>query len=130
MHPPVRHQIIALKRRQRGDSALNAHDLAHLERGRAIDADDPIIQPRGAPGDWQYRSDRAGRPEPGLADLLERVAAVGGCAYAVDCTREALAIPVCKVIVSGLQAYPSDFETSRLRCGRDDDYPGPAVPLL
>lgn len=124
------HQIIALKRRQRGDSALNAHDRAQLERGRTIDADDSIIQPRGASRDWQYRSNPAGTPMPGLADLVERVAAVGACAYAVDCTRDAVAIPVCKVIVTGLQPYPSSFETSRLRCGRGEDHAGPAVPLL
>lgn len=122
------HQVIALKRRQRGDAALNAHDRAHMERGRAIGASHPIIQPRGAPRDWRPVEDRpAGRA---LSDILDRIATAGAQAYAVDCTREGLAIPVVKVVAAGLQPYPSKIETPRLLRNYDDKCPDPGVALL
>lgn len=124
------HQIIALKRRQRGDAALNAHDLAHLERGRTIGASHPIIQPRGAARDWQRVEDRPEGAMPGLGETLDRLAAANAQAFAVDCTRDGLAIPVVKVIAAGLQPYPSKIETPRLKNNHGDKCPEPGVALL
>ena len=124
------HQIIALKRRQRGDAALNAHDLAHLERGRAIGAGHPIIQPRGAARDWLDGETRTAGAAIGLDDLLDRLASAGAQAFAVDCTRQDLAIPVVKVVAAGLQPYPSKIVTPRLKHNFDDRLPDPGVALL
>ena len=122
------HQVIALKRRQRGDAALNAHDRAHLERGRAIGAGHPIIQPRGVPRDWRPLDGRLAGPALGY--VLDRIAAAGAQAYGVDCTRSGLAIPVVKVVAAGLQPYPSKIDTPRLLCNHGDKCPDPGIALL
>ena len=122
------HQIIALKRRQRGDAALNAHDLAHVERGRVIGAGHPIIQPRGAPRDWRPRE--GGLAGLALGDMLDRIVAADARAYAVDRTRDDLAIPVIKVVAAGLQPYPSKIESPRMQRNYDDKCPDPGVALL
>ncbi len=124
------HQVIALKRKQRGDAALNAHDLAHLERGQAIDANHPIIQPRGAARDWQMENGRPDGATCRLGDVLDRMAAADVQAFAMDCTRGGLAIPVIKTVVVGLQPYPSEIETPRLRYNFDDKCPDPGIALL
>ena len=119
------HRVIALKRRQRGDEALNEHDLAHLERGRLIDADWPSLQVRGAPLDWQ--------PEAApltLDDLVDRLTKAGCPVFATELSRAELAIPVVKVLVPGLQPYPSPVVTARLSRLGADDGSGPAVALL
>lgn len=124
------HQVIALKRRQRGDAALNAHDRAHLERGQAINAGHPVIQPRGAARDWHVADGRPVGSVGGLGDMLDRLAAAGIQAFAVDCTREWMAIPVIKVVVVGLQPYPSKIETQRLQYNLNDKCPDPGIALL
>ena len=108
------HQIIALKRRQRGDAALNAHDLAHLKRGLTIDADAWPIQPKGAPNDWRVAPDHSALQEFSFQDLLQRTKERGINIYAINLTRDRFAIPVSKVIATGLQPFPSEIETSRL----------------
>ena len=78
------HRVIAAKRRQRGDAALNAHDLEHLKRGRAVDADNPLIQPKGPPNDWRPTGDRSAQlerhvslgrsnPQPQLVRCVQRL---------------------------------------------------------
>lgn len=120
------HRVIALKRQQRGDGALNDHDLAHLERGRLVDAEWPSLQARGAPLDWQ-----SGTAAPSsVDDVADRLAKAGCAAFATDCSRPDLAIPVVKVLAAGLQPYPSAVVTARLSRLGADDGPGPAVALL
>jgi len=108
------HQIIALKRRQRGDAALNRHDRAHLERGRMIDAGAPQIHPQGAPIDWRLAPGNPVPEEISTQDLLQKTDELGINIFVVNLTRDRIAIPVSRVIATGLQPYPSDTETSRL----------------
>lgn len=108
------HHVIALKRRQRGDGALNAHDLAHLERGRVIGADCPLLQPKGRPNDWPGRSGNPATEDRSPGAVLRRIEDIGAKLFSVDLTRDRFSIPVAKVVATGLQQYPLDIETSRL----------------
>ena len=128
------HHIVALKRRQRGDTALNRHDLAQVDRARLVDAGTPAIQPKGLPNDWRGLSDNSADAELSFQDLLQRIEEFGYSIYVVSLTRDRLAIPVSKVIATGLQPYPSEVQTSRLtktiqQCG-DAKKSTPPIPLL
>lgn len=109
------HRVVAIKRRQRGDAALNRHDLAQIDRARAIDANTSTIQPKGLPNSWSHSPDGTAEAELSFEHLLHRLERSGGRIFAVDLTRDRLGIPVSKVIVTGLQPFPSDVETSRLK---------------
>ncbi len=128
------HQIIALKRRQRGDDALNAHDLAHLKRGEAIDADHPALQPRGMPNAWRDVRDEQPPPQLGLRGIIDSIQEHGAAGFAVRLSRNRLSVPVSKVVAIGLQPFPSEYKTSRLKSeegklGRRSELTEP-VPLL
>ncbi len=128
------HQIIALKRRQPGNAALNRHDLAQLERARLVDANTPAIQSKGLPNDWYVSSDNSSGAELSFECLLRRFEELGVNIYVVNLTRNLLAIPVSKVIATELQPYPSKIETPRLtktieQCGKRN-ISLPRVPLL
>ena len=123
------HRVIALKREQRGDAALNAHDRAHLDRGRLIGADHAVFRTQGAAGDWQGDEERA-EPAITLDALLQQLDRADADAYAVDCTRPDISIPVVKVLAPGLQPYPSKIVTSRLSCNHYDSRSAPGIALL
>ncbi len=123
------HRVIALKRDQRGDAALNEHDRAHLDRGRLIDAGHPVFRTEGAPGDWQGTAPGDG-PGETIDALLRRLDRAGAAVFAVDCTRPDLSVPVVKVLAPGLQPYPSKIVTSRLSCNHGDSWRVPEIALL
>ena len=128
------HQVIALKRRQRGDDALNAHDLAHLKRGEAIDSDHPALRPRGMPNAWREVRDEQPPLQFGPRDIIDSIQELGAASFAVRLSRSRLSVPVSKVVAIGLQPFPSEYKTSRLKSeegklGRRGELAEP-VPLL
>lgn len=128
------HHIVALKRRQRGDAALNRHDLAQIDRARLIDAGTPAIHPKGLPNNWPGLSDNSADTELSFQGLLQRIEELSVSIYVVNLTRNRLAIPVSKVIAAGLQPYPSEVKTSRLKKSIRQygvtKKSTPAIPLL
>lgn len=109
------HQIIALKRRQRGDDALNTHDRAHLKRGEAIDADHPALRPMGMPNAWREVRVEEPPTQLGLRDVIGNIQEFGAAGFSVRLSRDRLSIPVSKVVTIGLQPFPSEYKTSRLK---------------
>jgi ribosomal protein S12 methylthiotransferase accessory factor len=102
--------IIELKRRQRGDSALNEVDLKHLRRARELDAGNcSLLYPADSPS--QGVSDEIARP---IAYIARRLSSLGMQVFFVDLTRPALGIPVVRALATGLQPMPSTLVTPRL----------------
>lgn len=89
-------QLVARKQAEGGEAALNAIDRMHLRR-QGLAGDLPLLWP--APG-----FGRASDAPTTLPELLERLAASGHRAVAVDLTRPAIGVPVVRVLVTGLQA--------------------------
>jgi ribosomal protein S12 methylthiotransferase accessory factor len=107
------HAVVEAKRRERGDAALNAKDLSHLQRATAIDANScALLHP--VPMTAEHLAIDASDAEAALHQLVRRLAELGIEVYGVDLTRAQLAIPVARMIAPALQAEPSGIVTPRL----------------
>lgn len=105
--------VVAAKRRERGDDALNAQDRIHLQRS-AIDADQcRLLHPVAEyAAHFPFRATEA----RGIFELIvKRLEALQIETYCIDLTRQSFAIPVIRVIAPGLQLEPSEIMTVRLR---------------
>ncbi|MEP6837781.1 MAG: YcaO-like family protein [Bradyrhizobium sp.] len=104
--------IIAAKRRERGDEALNAQDRTHLRR-TTINADQcPLLQPVAEPtAHLAITATEAGV----IFELIaQRLKELGIETFRIDLTRQHFAVPVLRVIAPGLQLEPSEIVTTRL----------------
>jgi ribosomal protein S12 methylthiotransferase accessory factor len=124
------HHVVAFKRKERGDAALNEGDLRHLERGTRIDtATCDLLHPKGvaAPVVDDCEKNAAGD----LESLVARLRAAGVEAFALDLTRPRFAIPVVRVLSPQLQLEPSGLVTKRLIAGmRETGGGGVHVPII
>jgi ribosomal protein S12 methylthiotransferase accessory factor len=105
--------VIATKRSERGDAALNAQDRTHLRRAM-INADQcSLLQPVAGPVSHLA----IGATEASVIYMLivERLKRLGIETYSIDLTRQQFAVPVMRVIAPGLQLEPSEIVTARLR---------------
>jgi ribosomal protein S12 methylthiotransferase accessory factor len=105
--------VVAAKRSERGDDALNAQDRIHLQRS-AIDADQcRLLHPVAEyAAHFPFRATEA----RGIFELIvKRLEALQIETYCIDLTRQSFAIPVIRVIAPGLQLEPSEIMTVRLR---------------
>lgn len=105
--------VVATKRRERGDGALNAQDRAHLQRA-AINADRCALT---RPVDDLARHHSIEATEAGVVFklIVERLDELGIEIFCIDLTRQRFAVPVIRVIAPGLQLEPSEIVTARLR---------------
>jgi ribosomal protein S12 methylthiotransferase accessory factor len=105
--------IVAAKRGERGDDALNAQDRTHLRRA-AINADQcRLLQPTA-----EYAAHLPlHATEAGVIFelIVQRLEQVGIDTFCIDLTRECFAVPVVRVIAPGLQLEPSEIVTARLQ---------------
>ncbi|WP_291856067.1 YcaO-like family protein [Bradyrhizobium sp.] len=105
--------VVATKRRERGDGALNAQDRTHLRRA-AINADQcRLLQPVSEPA--THLSIRTTEASEIFGLIVERLQTFGIETFCVDLTRQCLSVPVIRVIAPGLQLEPSEIVTARLR---------------
>ena len=124
--------VVATKRSERGDDALNAQDRIHLQRA-AIDADHcRLLQPVAEYAD--HLPLRATEASVILGLIVQRLEKLGIETFCLDLTRQRFAVPVVRVIAPGLQLEPSEFVTARLRdviarTGGGTTYTG-GVPLI
>jgi ribosomal protein S12 methylthiotransferase accessory factor len=105
--------VVATKRSERGDDALNAQDRIHLRR-TMINADQCMLL---QPVEEHVAHLFMGATEASVIfDLIvERLEELGIETFCVDLTRRELGIPVIRVIAPGLQLEPSEIVTARLR---------------
>src|SRR5947199_300658 len=124
--------VVATKRSERGDDALNAQDRIHLQRA-AIDADQcRLLQPVAEYAD--HLPLRATEASVIFGLIVQRLEKMGIETFCLDLTRQRFAVPVVRVIAPGLQLEPSEFVTARLRdviarTGGGTTYTG-GVPLI
>ena len=105
--------IVATKRSERGDDALNPQDRIHLQRA-TINADQcKLLQP--VAGDAAHLPIHATETSAVFELIVERLQQSGIDTFCIDLTRERFAVPVIRVIAPGLQLEPSDIVTPRLQ---------------
>jgi len=105
--------VVATKRNERGDDALNAQDRIHLQRA-AIHVDRcKLLHPVDEQTD--YLSIGATEESAVFRLIAERLEALGVETFCIDLTRQQFAVPVMRVIAPGLQHEPSEIVTARLQ---------------
>lgn len=105
--------VVAAKRNERGDDALNAQDRTHLRRAM-INADQcMLLQPVAERA--RHLSIPATEASAIFGLIVQRLEELGIETFCLDLTRRCLGIPVVRVIAPGLQLEPSEIVTARLR---------------
>ena len=105
--------VVATKRSERGEAALNAQDRIHLRRAM-INADQCML--------LQPVAERATHPSIDATEagvifglIAERLKSLGIETFCIDLTREFFGVSVVRVIAPGLQLEPSEIVTARLQ---------------
>ena len=105
--------IVATKRRERGDGALNAQDRIHLQRA-AIDTDRcRLLQPVAEHA--AHLPLHATEASAIFGLIVQRLERLGVETFCIELTRQRFAVPVVRVIAPGLQLEPSEIVTARLQ---------------
>ena len=91
-------------------------------------------QDKGMPNEWVNVSDNSENTQLSFEDIIRRTQEIAVRIFAVNLTRDRFEIPVMKVLVTGLQPYPGEFETERLKKATKhhggSNKTGNVVPLL
>jgi ribosomal protein S12 methylthiotransferase accessory factor len=105
--------VIAAKRHESGDGALNESDRRQLRRGTSFNAGACILlQPQAEPD--LNATEHPDGSASSLQQVLERLDARGIAAYAIDLTRPQFGVPVVRVLAPGLQLEPCQIVGPRL----------------
>lgn len=105
--------VIAAKRAESGDGALNDNDRKQWRRGTSFDTRAcQLLQPETGPGEFPERGADAALSS--LRQALERLEARGVAAYRIDLTRPVFGIPVVRVLAPALQLEPYQIVGPRL----------------
>jgi ribosomal protein S12 methylthiotransferase accessory factor len=105
--------VVAAKRHESGDEALNESDRRQLRRGTLFDTRDcALLQPEAGPDSISRAV--ADDPAAGVPHVLERLEARGIAAYGLVLTRPQLGVPVVRVTAPGLQLEPCQIVGPRL----------------
>ena len=112
--------VIAAKRRESGDAALNDSDRHQLARAATLHpAICDLLQPNNDTP-----------PPPPAADPLDAITRLGIVAYTCDLTRPDFQVPVIRVIAPKLQSYPGEIITPRLAATIAETGHTPGLPLF
>ncbi len=120
-------EVVAAKRRERGEAGLNAFDTAHEQRARALDAgrclllhplppvdpvpdSDAVIEPEATPDEGPDAAD----PARSVRHLVQRLESRGIELAMIDLTRPDFGVPVVRVLCPGLEKEPSTQMGPRL----------------
>jgi ribosomal protein S12 methylthiotransferase accessory factor len=105
--------VVATKRGERGDAALNTQDRTHLRRAM-INADQCILlQPVAERA--THLSILATEASDIFGLIVQRLEKLGIETFCLDLTRRSFGVPVVRVIAPGLQLEPSEIVTTRLQ---------------
>ena len=105
--------VVATKRSERGDGALNTQDRTHLRRAM-INAD-PCILLQPVAERATHLSIHATEAGDIFGLIVQRLEKLGIETFSLDLTRRFFGVPVVRVIAPGLQLEPSEIVTARLR---------------
>jgi ribosomal protein S12 methylthiotransferase accessory factor len=105
--------VVAAKRHESGDEALNESDRRQLRRGTLFDTRDcALLQPATEPD--SISTGRRDDSDLSLQHVLERLEARGIAAYAINLTRPQFGVPVVRMLAPGLQLEPCQIVSARL----------------
>ena len=105
--------VVAAKRHESGDGALNESDRRQLRRGTLLDTRDcALLQPEAQSG--SIITELPDDPAIGLQHVLARLEARGIAAYRLVLTRPQFNVPVVRMIAPGLQLEPCQIVGARL----------------
>ena len=96
--------VIAAKRRESGEAALNESDLRQYARASMLDTRKCLL----------LQPEDAAPPGDPVDSVAERLAERGIVAYSLDLTRPRFEVPVVRVIAPGLQSEPCEIVGERL----------------
>jgi ribosomal protein S12 methylthiotransferase accessory factor len=100
--------VVAAKRREAGDEAMNESDRRQLRRGTFDTRECVLLQPQtGSVAE-------SSTPPSSLQHALERLQAHDMAVYAIDLTRPQFFVPVVRVLAPGLQLEPCEIVGARL----------------
>jgi ribosomal protein S12 methylthiotransferase accessory factor len=106
--------VVAAKRAERGEAALNPRDRGHEARAEGIDAAScALLHPLAAPAP-PSAAPLAAEPAAALAWLVARLAEAGLAPLLLPLTRPEFGVPVCRVLCPGLATIPSEAMVPRL----------------
>jgi ribosomal protein S12 methylthiotransferase accessory factor len=107
-------RVVDMKRRERGDDALNDVDREHEARATKIDTRScALLHP--LPPDTASPDCATDEPQDLLRLLVARLADRGIDAFAVDLSRPSFGIPVVQVLCPALEKEPAEFGGARLQ---------------
>ncbi|WP_210186252.1 YcaO-like family protein [Afipia sp. GAS231] len=101
--------VVAAKRRESGDEAMNESDRRQLRRGTFDTKKCALLQPQT--GDFAEPSTT---PASSLQHVLDRLQARDIAVYAIDLTRPQFLVPVVRALAPGLQLEPCEIVGARL----------------
>lgn len=105
--------VVAAKRYESGDGALNESDRQQQGRGTLFDTKDCLLlQPEGECN--SISNELPDDPAIGLQHVLRRLEARGIAAYRIIMTRPQFGVPVVRVLAPGLQLEPCQIVGLRL----------------
>jgi ribosomal protein S12 methylthiotransferase accessory factor len=102
--------VIAAKRRESGDTALNNSDQRQLTRAAALNPQHCLLL---QPDDSVHRAS-VQLDGDSLQSITRKLAKHKIFAYTLDLTRLGFGVPVVRVVAPGLQSEPSEIATARL----------------
>jgi ribosomal protein S12 methylthiotransferase accessory factor len=104
--------VVAAKRHESGDGALNEGDLRQLRRSTSFDTRGcALLQPEARP---DLLSTELASPS-NLQDVLERLQARDIAVFTIDLTRPQFDVPVVRVLAPALQLEPCEIIGTRLK---------------
>jgi ribosomal protein S12 methylthiotransferase accessory factor len=109
--------VAEAKRRERGQSALNERDHAHLRRSIMIHSDRCLLLqpvPECTEPRTEHLAIAATDPRSVLQYIVRHLDQLGIEIFGLDLTRPQFAIPAARVIAPALQLEPSKIVTARL----------------
>ena len=128
------HQVIAAKRSESGDDALNAIDRAHIRRATDLDLNTCLLlHPMPSPA-GQMVEIETNDIASALRHLTEHLAGHAVETFTIDLTRPAYGVPVMRMVCPALEKEPSPLigdrlQTSMRRTGGGHQYTN-GIPLM
>jgi len=101
--------VVAAKRQESGDEAMNESDRRQLRRGTFDTRQCALLQPQK--GDF---AEPPNAQSSSLQHVLERLQACDIAVYTIDLTRPQFLVPVVRVLAPGLQLEPCEIVGARL----------------
>ena len=109
------HQVVAVKRKEGGDGALNAHDQAHLRRSNELHIDNCTLLHPLPPARSSHIDIATDNAAAALQRLLQHLQSCSLRIFVIDLTRPIFAVPVARVLCPMLEKEPSQHIGDRLQ---------------